>query len=129
VWPIRSDVGDGFAIGVKLMLVVSRAMLGMWMAVVIPKDVLPIPISRMVGISDGPSLSPLVPRSDLEVLGNINDYVFMTKDIPENLTSFRGCLDLKGMTNYKWVTFHDSQHDVQVVFQIAPVVLYAHFLA
>jgi len=129
VRPICSDVSDGFPIGVKLVLVVSRAMLGLSMDIVIPKDILPIVVPCMIGILDSPSLLPPTSSSDLEVLDDINNYVSMTKYIPGNRTSFRGSFDLKGVTNYKRVMVHDSQHDVQIVFQIVPVVLCGHFLA
>lgn len=115
--PVRSNVGHGFAAGVKLMFVVnSRMIINIVTGVVIPEDILPALVPRMIRIPDSSSLSPLTYSSDLEVLENIDDYASMTKDIPGNFTSFRGSLDLKRVINYKRVILHHSQHDVQVVF-------------
>lgn len=116
MWPFSSNVGHAFAAGVKLVLVVASSMARILMGVVIPKDIPPALVPCVIRIADSPSLSPPIYRSDLKVLGNINDYASMAKDIPGNLTGFRGSLDLKRVINYKRVILHDSQHDVQVAF-------------
>jgi hypothetical protein len=86
------------------------------MGVVIPKDILPVLVPCVIRISNSPGLSPPMYGSDFEVLENIDDYTFMAKDIPGNLTGIRGQSERKSVINYKRVILHDSQHDVQVVF-------------
>lgn len=83
------------------------------MGVVIPKDILPALVPRVIGVSDSPGLLSSSYGSDLEVLEDIDDYAFMTKDIPGKLTAFRGWPDEReSVMHYKRVIFYDSQHGV-----------------
>jgi hypothetical protein len=116
--PVRSDVGDILAARMKLMLVVRSWMAGVFIPIVIPKDILAVLIPRVIGIADGSGLPPLAYSPNLEVLGHIDHDVPVTKDIPGNLASFRGLLNRKGMgmRHYEWIIVYRSPHDEEIVF-------------
>jgi hypothetical protein len=108
-------MGGILAAGMKLMLMVSSWMASVSVAIVIPKDVFAVLIPRMIGIADGSGLSPVAYGPDVEMLGHIDHYAPVTKDIPGNLASLRGSLNRKGMTHYKWIIVYHSQHDEEIV--------------
>ena len=97
------------------MLVVSSRMAGNCMSIIIPEDILPVLVPCVVRISDSPSLFAPSYDSEIEIFEDVYDYVFMAKDIPGNLTSFRGPVDFQLVARYDGMIIQHAQHDVEVV--------------
>jgi len=110
------------------MLVVGSRMAGVPVTVVIPEDILAVFIPSVIGVESGSSLLTPAHGPNLKVLGHVDHYVPVTKDIPGNLASFRGLFDLKTVMNYEWVIMHHSPHDEEIVPQIVPSVFVGHSL-
>lgn len=111
------------------MLVVSSRMVGVSIAIVIPKDIPAVLIPRMVGVTDSPCLPPVAHGPNLEVFGHIDHHALVTKDIPGNQASLRGLFEPKFVVHYEWVIIHHSPYDEEIVSQIVPTVLVGHSLA
>ncbi|MCJ7509273.1 MAG: hypothetical protein MUP14_00060 [Dehalococcoidia bacterium] len=96
------------------------------MSIVIAKDVLAVLVASMVSVANCPGFFAIASRPDLEVFADVKDDVFVTENIPRDLTSFWGSLDAQRVINYEWVVLRHSQRDVQIVFEVVPTVLFRH---